>query len=110
MTTTTPAQIKAAYEARNVDGSRNFFNFMVQLHRDTMRSYGVQELDGQTYLYRKADTPARKWVRRFAPFPRTSDRGPAFFDAWRFDPETADLHDTDHETAQRVWDAVYRRG
>ena len=43
MTTTTPAQIKAAYEARNVDGSRNFFNFMVQLHRDTMRSYGVQE-------------------------------------------------------------------
>jgi hypothetical protein len=125
MTATTPAQIKALYNARTAQmeaaffanvpgapnpGSRCFFDVMERLHGDTVRAMGTCEIDGQIYLYAKADTPARRWARRFALFLRTRDRGRAYFNAWRFDPETVDLIDLDHEAAQRIWDAVYRRG
>ncbi len=95
----TPAQIKAAYEARN-NGDRFFFDRKtMKWFGDRMSSYGTRAIDGVTFMYRKPGA----MVNVFGNWKRA---GRDFFNAWRWNPDTADLDHCDAETTQRVWDRV----
>ena len=97
----TPSQIRQAYEAAN-DGSRHFFDHKtMKWFGDTMRSYGTRTINGTIYMYRKADARANV-------FGTWRTVGRDFFNAWRFNPATADLDRCDNDTTQMVWDTVYR--
>jgi hypothetical protein len=131
----TPAQIKALYDTRTAQicnislaqlkgewegegdpgdpWSRNFFKVTELAYGCDAQAMGTCEIDDHIYLYIKADTPVRKWARkwtnRFAPFVRTRREafGSMVFVAWRFDPEMVDLIQLDREEEQRVWNEVY---
>lgn len=95
----TPAQIKYAYQDKRPDG--HFFDRgTMKWFGDTMASYGTRTIDGQIYMYRKRD----KMVNVFGNWKRC---GRGFFNAWRFDPVTADLDSCDAAETNKVWEVIY---
>lgn len=97
----TPSEIRYAYE--HGGSNRHFFDRKtMRFFGDTMRSYGVRQIDGVVYLYRKPNV----YVNVFG---KWQVAGRAFFGAWRFDSVDGDLHGVYDENAkQALYDVVAR--
>lgn len=89
--------------AATISAPRYFFERKtMKFFGDTMSSFGARTIDGTVYLYRKPSAVVNVFGRR-------TIAGREFFNAWRFDPQTFDLHCCRAEETQRVFDARWQR-
>ena len=98
----TPAEVKKVYQ-KTTDG--HFFDRdTMEFFGDTMDSYGVTNIDGVDYLYRKKTATVNV-------FGEIKTAGRDYFNAWQVilheDNGQMELGVTSDNNDQMVWDSLY---
>lgn len=103
----TPYQVRDGYRPGR---GRHFFDEdTMRFFGDTMDSYGVTSLNGQTFMYRKRDATVNV-------FGRVQRAGREFFGCWQIlfnetphPVSSLDLKSCDDDTKERVYNHLYER-